>query len=50
MKDHDTRRKISREWMALPKDSDKPRNKLWYSLKRQRAECRRSAPTVAIPR
>ena len=35
MEDHDTRRKIIREWMALPKESDTPKNTLWHSPKRR---------------
>ncbi|MFY9839982.1 MAG: hypothetical protein WAK55_26630 [Xanthobacteraceae bacterium] len=35
MEDHETRRKIIREWMSLPKDSDIPKNRLRHSPKRR---------------
>jgi hypothetical protein len=35
MGDYETRRKIIREWMALPRTSDTPKNRLWHSPKGQ---------------
>ena len=35
MEDHETRRKIIRAWMALPKDKRTPTNRLWHSRKRR---------------
>ena len=35
MEDHETRRKIIREWMALPKDKRHTEEQLWHSPKRR---------------
>ena len=49
MEDHETRRKIIREWMALPK-SDRPKNRLRHSPKRRPSKTSSIAVGAIHPR